>query len=174
MELKFRQSQSYNKPQRVEKTKHGYYIRQNYSQEEKDGNILYTYDECFLTDEEYNLYTISIVANQEDTSDAFLHYKQKLETPIEYTNGLHYKAKWVKDAKGNDAVYLDYYQKGKIMPSLIYPLYLYDSTDLEENARSFTAEEFENLLQFLALKQEQFYREYKQEKANGNSSNTIA
>lgn len=74
MSLIYKQAESLNKPLEVDKTlsPKGVYIRQNiqevaYTDSEKVGKIKYTYDECFLTNSEYENYALvqSTVASTE-------------------------------------------------------------------------------------------------------------
>ena len=104
MAITFKKVESFNKPERTEKALNGWYIRKNYTseeiadqQDENIKNIKYTYDEAFLTDNEYNIFLIGQeVSGENYSSDAYLNYKAALNKPVLYpANGNHYKPLWV-------------------------------------------------------------------------------
>lgn len=173
MAIKFKKAESFIKPERVEKALNGYYIRKNFTTEEvvdqQDENIKntkYCYDEAFLTDEEYNIFLIGQeISGENYNSDAYLNYKAALDKPVVYPeNGYKYKPKWVKNAQGEDGVYIDYLQKGKMFPELIYPIAIWDATENPECIAKMDETEFMKLVAYLAAVQEKLYTEYKMAK----------
>ena len=66
MAITFKRAEKINdKPERVEKALNGWYIRKSFKSEEvvdpqneEIKNIKYSYDEAFLTDDEYNIFLI--------------------------------------------------------------------------------------------------------------------
>lgn len=174
MTITFKTAESFIKPERTEKVKNGYYIRQNYStetvtdsQDETTTLTKYVYDEAFLTDDEYQIYSIGLTVANEDTSDAYLKYKTALDTGVVYSeesggNGLSYKPKWVKEANGDDGTYISLLSHWNTLgETLVTSLPLWDASELAENVRNFTKDEFIALIAFLALKQEALFNEYK-------------
>ena len=77
-------------------------------------------------------------------------YLVAIDTPIQYTNEMLYKPKWVEQT------YMNLLSAGTIMPSM-YPLLLWDATELQENAMYFTQPELMALTTFLAQKQQQLF-----------------
>lgn len=174
MNINYKIAESFIKPERTEQVTNGYYVRRNYStvsvvdeqNPDAEPKTKYVYEEAFLTPTEFNYYLMQLAASQEDTSDAYLRYKEKLDTPVIYPKtGFAYKPKWVKDAMGKDGTYMDLYNKGLLFPDFVYPIPLYDATEDVEKLVTFTKEEFVELIGFLAAIQQQFYNEYKAEKA---------
>lgn len=118
----------------------------------------YVYDETILTVEEYENFKLIQEINNEDSSAAYLEYKAKLDTAIEYpANGHLYKPKWAEE------VYAGLIQKGVLLPSL-FPMLIWDATEKEENAVNMTIEDLTALSLFLATKQEEYFKEYKKAK----------
>lgn len=169
MEIKYVNSQSNERPSEIDITssKDGVYIRRDIKEvniEKEDGTFskMFNFQEAFLTKSDYESYMSEMIANKingNDNSQAFATYQNKLNTPIEYTNGFTYKPKWA------ETVYAGLLQKGALLPQL-FPLKIYDSTELEERAQSMTIEELTALSIFLAQAQEVYFAEYKAEKAN--------
>ncbi len=168
MDIQWKQAESMEQPLKIDETlsANGVYLRKNIQTvpfTDSDGNeqVKYTYLEAFLTKEEYSMYKLekSIAVNvlKENDSEAYENYKAKLDTPVEYTNGHLYKPKWAEE------VYAGLLQKGAILPNL-FPLKIWDATEIEENAVSMSIAELTALTIFLAGKQEQYFNEYKLEK----------
>ena len=61
--LTYKMVESFEKPLESEDTSTGVYLRRNVTTKDKDGNILYCYEECFMTIEEYK--NSSIYFNRE-------------------------------------------------------------------------------------------------------------
>lgn len=156
MKLNWQKSESKNKPIEVDEksSQSGIYLRTNIVFTDDK----YTYDEAYLSKEEYSNYKLSNMILQKDTSIAYLNYETKLDTPVQYSNGHYYKPKW------SEGTYAGLLQKGMMLPSL-FPLKIWDSTELEENAVVMTLAELTALTLFLGAKQEQYFSEYKIEKA---------
>ena len=166
MEIIYKPAESRERPLEIDITSSdGVYVRRDIKEltrEGQDGEILtyFQYQETFLTKNEYEIYYNTILSktiNGEDNSAAYENYKTKLDTPVEYTNGHYYKPKWA------ESVYAGLLTKGSLLPSL-FPLKIWDSTELEENAVELTMQELINLTLFLGAKQEQYFNEYKLEK----------
>lgn len=169
MEVRYVNSQSNEKPSEIDITtsSDGVYIRRDIREiqiEQEDGTIskMFNFQEAFLTKSEYEIYVSEMIANKingNDNSQAFASYQNKLNTPIEYTNGYTYKPKWA------ETVYAGLLQKGALLPQL-FPLKIYDSTEKEERAQIMTMQELTALSIFLAQAQERFFAEYKAEKTS--------
>jgi hypothetical protein len=170
MELNWKTVESLIEPQAIDESSSpgGVYIHKSIQSEkttDNNGNeqTKWTYSEAYLTNEEYSMYqlekniTNSIL--QQDDSEAYENYKTKLDTAIEYTNSHFYKPKWAEDT------YAGLLQKGALLPSL-FPLKIWDATELEENAVSMTMAELTALTVFLAQAQETYFEEYKREKTS--------
>lgn len=167
MQISYKQAQSAIKPLAIDLTSSpgGVYVRRNIKQLVKESetgekNVYFDYEEAFLTKSEYEEYSHFLImksVKQEDNSSAFEIYQAKLDTPVQYSNGFYYKAKWA------ETVYADLIQKGIMFPQL-FPLKIWDATETEENAASMTMQELTLLTMFLAQKQEEFFAEYKRAK----------
>jgi hypothetical protein len=163
MQLNWRLSESTNKPTEIDNTSSpcGVYVRK-YIKEVQDTEsdiVKYQYQEAFLTSEEYQQYSLLQQINeqilQEDQSEAYLLYKQKLDTPVLYeTNGHYYKPKWAAD------IYEGLINRGEKFEKL-FPLTIWDSTELPENAEKMTLEQLKELTIFLGSIQETYFNEYK-------------
>lgn len=169
MNIVYVNSESLLKPVEIDKTSspQGVYVRRDIKEveyEKADGEIgtKYKYQEAFLTLNEFESYSNELIAKAikgDDNSEAFENYQRKLDTPIEYpANGFTYKPKWAEN------IYAGLLQKGALLPQL-FPLKIYDSTELEDRAQSMTMEELTALSIFLASAQERYFAEYKAEKA---------
>ena len=51
--LEYKNVESLEAPQKSEDVTNGVYLRKNITTKERDGNIVYCYEECFLSAEEY-------------------------------------------------------------------------------------------------------------------------
>lgn len=169
MNIVYVNSESLLKPAEIDKTSspQGVYVRRDIKEveyEKTDGEIgtKYKYQEAFLTLNEFESYSNELIAKAikgDDNSEAYENYQRKLDTPIEYpANGFTYKPKWAEN------IYAGLLQKGALLPQL-FPLKIYDSTELEDRAQSMTMEELTALSIFLASAQERYFAEYKAEKA---------
>lgn len=161
MEIIWKQSESLVRPAALDTTSspNGVYIRKFITENEIDGVIKYQYQEAFLTLEEYEQYKLLQAISEsilgEDTSDAYLIYKQKLNTPVLYeTNGHYYKPKWAAD------IYEELVNRGEKFAEL-FPLTIWDATEEPENAEKMSLEDLKALTIFLGHLQEQYFNEYK-------------
>lgn len=158
--MNYKNVESMVKPSQIDKTSSpdGVYIRRNIKESQTEDGTKYTYQEAFLSVNEYEKYSQELLVkeiNGEENSEEYETYKEKLNTPIQYpTNGFYYKPKWA------ESVYAGLIQKGSMLPSL-FPLKIWDSTEKEENAVEMTIAELTALAIFLANKQEEFFEEYK-------------
>lgn len=160
--LVWTESQSLEKPKAVDTTScpSGVYLRRFITTTtNEDEQIVYSYKEAFLTNEEYAQYqllqNISEQVLGEDSSDAYLIYKQKLNTPILYAeNGHYYKPKWAAE------IYEELVNRGEKFAEL-FPLTIWDATEEQENAEKMSLEELKVLTIFLGQLQEQYFNEYK-------------
>ena len=170
MEIKYRKSQSNEKPLEIDitSTPDGVYIRRHIKsveieQENGGSKTFCEYQEALLTKSEYEQFACELIAKAvkgDDNSEAYENYQKKLDTPIEYPeNGFTYKPKWAEN------IYAGLLQKGLLLPQL-FPLKIYDSTELEERATKMTIEELTALSIFLAGAQEKYFAEYKAEKTD--------
>ena len=168
--LNWKISESTVKPEAVDKklSPYGVYIRKFIQEvpETEDSPKKYTYQEAFLSIEEYSQYELmQIISEQvlgEDSSDAYLIYKQQLNTPVIYeVNGHYYKPKWAAE------IYEELVNRGEKFAEL-FPLTIWDATELQENAVKMSLEELRALTVFLGQLQEQYFNEYKIAKESKN------
>lgn len=86
-------------------------------------------------------------------------YQKKLDTPVVYpANGFSYKPKYAQDT------YISLLSAGAIVPSM-YPIKIWDCTELEENAVNMSMQELASLTTFLAGLQQGFFNIRKESKA---------
>ena len=162
MELNWKNSESFNKPEAVDNTSspNGVYLRRFITAvETEEGETKYQYKEAFLTNAEYAEYSLlQNIAEQvlgEDSSDAYLMYKQKLNTPVLYeVNGHMYKPKWAAE------IYEELVNRGEKFAEL-FPLTIWDATEEPENVVKMSLEDLKALTIFLGQLQEQYFNEYK-------------
>lgn len=165
MELNWKTVESLIEPKEIDESSSpgGVYIRKNIkstiiTDTDENEQTKWTYAEAYLTNEEYSMYKLekSITKNilKQDDSEAFENYQTKLDTAVEYSNGHFYKPKWA------EGTYAGLLQKGAMLPSL-FPLKIWDATELEENAVEMSITELTALTIFLAQKQEEYFAEYK-------------
>lgn len=178
-QITFKTAESFEKPLRTEEVANGYYIRRNYRTEEvidqQDETIVrtkYIYDEAFLNQQEYQAYSIGLMIANEDTSDAYLRYKQALDTGVVFSqenggNDCTYKPKWVKEANGDKGIYFDLLDDWEKLggETILSKIALWDATEKPENVREFDMTQFKLLMGFLALEQEKLFTIYKNEKS---------
>lgn len=169
MTINYVQSASKDKPTKIDvsSSKSGVYVRRNIKfNDEKE---LWTYEEAFMSFDEWEEYEMEILAkvlNEEDDSAEFEEYAKKLRTGVEYTNGKFYKPIWHKiyseiidefEPKINLFVLLG----GDISEFTSIKTPVYDITGKRENAEIMSILEAIKLWKFLYLKKEEFYTEYK-------------
>lgn len=169
MALNWRRVESLTKPAEYDNvsTAAGIYVRKNIEKitvtaENEEEIEKYTYLECLMTEGEYNNYILQkyITSNilDEDDTPEYQTYKNKLNEPIQYTNGFYYKPKWA------EKVYLNLINIGTMFP-FMFPKRIFDVTDKYENSVEMTVEELKALAVFLANKQEEYFQEYKAARA---------
>ena len=100
-------------------------------------------------EQEQRLQQIKIKLVQADET-----YAKQLDTPVQYTNGHLYKPKWVEET------YISLLTAGSMIPTM-FPMLIWDSTELEKNAVLMTLEELQTLTMYLANIQQQFFNERK-------------
>lgn len=155
-------SKSLEKPEAIDSKScpSGVYLRRFItSSVNEDDQVVYSYKEAFLTNAEYAEYSLlQNIAEQvlgEDSSDAYLIYKQKLNTPVLYeANGHMYKPKWAAE------IYEELVNRGEKFAEL-FPLTIWDATEEPENAVKMSLEDLKALTIFLGQLQEQYFNEYK-------------
>lgn len=156
--LNWTSSQSLSKPKRLDKNSspYGVYIRRFINENvSNDGQIIYDYQEAFLTLEEYSKYEIMKAISGEEDSDEYLKYKLRLDTPILYeANGHLYKPKWAAE------IYEGLINRGEKFAEL-FPITIWDATKEAGNAIEMSLEELKKLTIFLGRIQEQYFNEYK-------------
>lgn len=148
----------------------GIYVRRNIKRVETDDGYKYTYQESFMSQDEYESYQRELLVNKfngEDNTPEYQAFKERLDTGTPYINGKNYKPKWYKlyaeiisDLK--DA--LDLYERvgGDITPTLNKTINIYDETGAVENATPMTIKEILDLYFFLYFKKDEFYNDFKQ------------
>lgn len=159
--MNYKNVESMVKPSLIDKTSSpdGVYIRRNIKEiQTEEGATKFTYQETFLTFNEYESYSQELLVkeiNGEENSEEYETYKEKMNTPVQYpANGFYYKPKWAEE------IYAGLIQKGTLLPSL-FPLKIWDSTEKQENAVEMSIAELTALSIFLAQKQEEYFEEYK-------------
>lgn len=164
-QINWRTANSLEKPALVDNTSspNGVYVRRLITETvDNEGITKYSYQEAFMTHEEYSQYSLLCNISEsvlgKETSDVYLMYQAKLNTPVEYVNGHFYKPTWA------ESVYESLIQRGEKFPELL-PLKIWDATGLEENTVEMNLEEIKALAIFLAKVQEACYTEYKRAKA---------
>lgn len=169
----YKQVQSTEKPQPIDVTSNarGVFVRRNIEEVTSESGVKsWTYQEAFLTKNEYEEFSNTLLVNEingEDNSAEFEVYKNKLNTGVRYVNGHCYKPKWISlyspiiDEFANK---LDLYEKvgGDTAPILALQFQIYDDTGLEENAVTMNIKEIIELWLFLYALKEQFFNEYKE------------
>lgn len=175
--LNWKNQESLNKPAIIDATmsKKAVYIRQNIQEievETSDGEkqLKYVYQEAQVSAEEFNLYIESLKTSGIDTSPAGLAYQLKLNTPAQYTNGHYYKISYINSYKEimddvNAAINLMEKAGADISPIISKQITIYDATGLAENAVNMTVSEITDLYFFLYMLKEEYYNEYKEQKA---------
>lgn len=160
----------------VDSSKYGVYIRRNIKQVTK--NIegaeepikVWEYQEAYLSKSEFEQYSNDLLVgeiNGEDNTKEYEEYKNKLNTPVEYTNGHFYKPKWISIYSSiidEFAIKAGLYEKlgGNLTPIIDIKTPVYDVTGKAENAELMSVAEVIELWLFLYQKKEQYFAEYKQ------------
>ena len=147
----------------------GIYVRRNIQEVETDDGIKYSYQEAFITKDEYETYSKELIVNQlngEDNTKEYEAYKTNLNTGVLYTNGYYYKPIWADlyAEKVNKIMNMinHYSALGGDTTSLeSITVNIYDITASPENAVAMTPKELIELWLFLLTKQEEFFNEYK-------------
>ena len=169
------------KPDEIDKksSASGVYVRKNIEKvttttEDETEIEKYSYQECHMTQEEYQAYELSnSIVNtvlDKDTTPQGQKYEADLDKPVQYTNGLYYKPSYINDYKkvmDDVKTALDILEKcgGDTAPILGMKVTVYDASGLPTNAKQMTIAEIINLYFFLYLKKEELYNAYKANKA---------
>lgn len=151
-------------------SENGIYVRRNIKAIETDDGTKYTYQEAFMSKDEYETYSKDLLVgqiNEEDNTSEYEAYKTKLDTGVLYKNGKLYKPKWAglyakKANEIKDMLELYTQLGGDASAISTLTINIYDITGLPENAVAMTAKEIIELWLFLLTKQEEFFNEYKQ------------
>lgn len=171
MKLNYVESQSMVKPLEIDidSSGKGVYIRRNIKEVDIDGTTYYKYQEAFITKSEYEQAANDLLVgeiNGEDNTAEYEEYKEKLNTPVQYTNGHYYKPKWISlysPIIDEFAIKTQIYEKagGDIAPILAIKTPIYDVTGKAANAVLMSVLEVINLWLFLYQIKEQYFAEYK-------------
>lgn len=115
------------------------------------------YDTLITTDNyKKKVRLAEIEAELNSADDTYTTY---LDTPVQYINGFYYKPKYVQET------YISLITAGTINPSL-FPMVIWDSTELEENAVSMSLSELISLTTYLAGVQQIAFNSRKQQRAS--------
>lgn len=183
MELTYKKAQSNTKPDLIDNTScPGFvYVRRELKEVTKmlddNQNLTYwEYEEAFVTANEYETIKNQLIAdtiNDNSNSLAFDEYEKKLNTGVLYTNGFKYKPKYINDYKKimsdiETAVNLIKMLGGDPTTVASQTFAVYDETGKVENMVEMTGLEVIQLYLFLYSKKEQYFAEYKTQKASEN------
>lgn len=176
MEIKWKKVQSNQKPTEIDITSspNGVYYRRNVrelSKENETGEIstYYEYEETFMSLNEWEEYQITVEYkkfNDEENSEEFEAFFEKLRIGVEFKNGKFYKPIWHKlyssiidefEPKMN----LYKLAGGDITPFLAIKTNIFDITGKASNCVQMNIKEIIELWMFLYGKKEEFYNEYK-------------
>ena len=155
----------------VDSSKAGVYIRRNIKEAtNEEGATFWKYQEAYLSKSEFAQYSDDLLVgeiNGEDNTKQYEEYKNKLNTPVEYTNGHSYKPKWISIYSSiidEFAIKISIYEKlgGSLASIIDIKTPVYDVTGLAENAELMSVAEVIELWLFLYTKKEQYFAEYKQ------------
>ncbi|MBR3889139.1 hypothetical protein IKJ53_01355 [bacterium] len=116
---------------------------------ETDKEIIELDGKFIFTDDAIRLQQIEIELMQADET-----YKIQLDTPVQYTNGHLYKPKWAEET------YINLLTAGSMMPTM-FPMQIWDSTEIEENVVLMTLEDLQLLTKYLASIQQHYFDERK-------------
>jgi hypothetical protein len=145
-----------------------------------DGNgqelTYWEYSEAFVTANEYETLKNQLIAdtiNDNVNTEAFDEYENKLNTGVLYTNGFKYKPKYINDYKKimsdiETAVNLIKMLGGDPSTVANQTFAVYDETGKVENMVEMTGLEVIQLYLFLYSKKEQYFAEYKTQRASEN------
>lgn len=183
MQLTYKKAQSNIKPDLIDNTSCPgcVYIRRDLQQKTKtDENgqelIYWEYSEAFVTANEYETLKNQLIAdtiNDNANTEAFDEYEKKLNTGVLYTNGFKYKPKYINDYKKimsdiETAVNLIKMLGGDPSTVASQTFAVYDETGKVENMVEMTGLEVIQLYLFLYSKKEQYFAEYKTQRASEN------
>ena len=183
MQLTYKKAQSNVKPDLIDNTScPGYvYIRRDLQLKTRtDDNgqewTYWEYSEAFVTATEYETLKIQLIAdtiNDNVNTEAFDEYENKLNTGVLYTNGFKYKPKYINDYKKimsdiETAVNLIKMLGGDPSTVASQTFAVYDETGKVENMVEMTGLEVIQLYLFLYSKKEQYFAEYKTQRASEN------
>ena len=134
------------------------------------------YSEAFVTANEYETLKNQLIAdtiNDNVNTEAFDEYEKKLNTGVLYTNGFKYKPKYINDYKKimsdiETAVNLIKMLGGDPSTVASQTFAVYDETGKVENMVEMTGLEVIQLYLFLYSKKEQYFAEYKTQRASEN------
>lgn len=183
MQLTYKKAQSNVKPDLIDNTScPGYvYIRRDLqlkTRTDDNGQELtyWEYSEAFVTANEYETLKNQLIAdtiNDNVNTEAFDEYENKLNTGVLYTNGFKYKPKYINDYKKimsdiETAVNLIKMLGGDPSTVASQTFAVYDETGKVENMVEMTGLEVIQLYLFLYSKKEQYFAEYKTQRASEN------
>lgn len=180
----FKKVQSNQKPSEIDVTSspNGVYYRRNIKEIAKENDsgeisILYEYEEAFMSLNEWEEYQIIVEykkMNDEDNSEEFDEFSNKLRTGVQYKNGKQYKPIWHKLYSSiidefEPKINLYKLAGGDITPFLAIKTNVFDITGKAANAVTMNIQEIIELWMFLYQKKEEFYNDYKfaKEQKNG-------
>lgn len=183
MQLTYKKAQSNIKPDLIDATScpDYVYIRRDLQQKtrtDENGQELtyWEYSEAFVTANEYETIKNQLIAdtiNDNANTEAFEEYENKLNTGVLYTNGFKYKPKYINDYKKimsdiETAVNLIKMLGGDPSTVASQTFAVYDETGKVENMVEMTGLEVIQLYLFLYSKKEQYFAEYKTQRASEN------
>lgn len=183
MQLTYKKAQSNVKPDLIDNTSCPgcVYIRRDLQQKTRtDDNgqelAYWEYSEAFVTANEYETIKNQLIAdtiNDNVNTEAFDEYEKKLSTGVLYTNGFKYKPKYINDYKKimsdiETAVNLIKMLGGDPSTVASQTFAVYDETGKVENMVEMTGLEVIQLYLFLYSKKEQYFAEYKTQRASEN------
>lgn len=183
MQLTYKKAQSNVKPDLIDNTSCPgcVYIRRDLQQKTRTDNneqelTYWEYSEAFVTANEYETLKNQLIAdtiNDNVNTEAFDEYENKLNTGVLYTNGFKYKPKYINDYKKimsdiETAVNLIKMLGGDPSTVASQTFAVYDETGKVENMVEMTGLEVIQLYLFLYSKKEQYFAEYKTQRASEN------
>lgn len=172
MKLNYKIVESNDRPLEIDVTSSSetVYIRRNIKElEREDGSKYFQYQEAEITKSEYEQASNDLLVgeiNGEDNTAEYEEYKEKLNTPVQYTNGHYYKPKWISlysPIIDEFAIKIQLYEKagGDAAPILAIRTPIYDVTGKAANAVLMSVKEVIDLWLFLYQIKEQYFAEYK-------------
>lgn len=152
----------------------GVYIRRNIKKiiienESGENTEKYNYQEAFISKAEFNQVSMELLAakiNGEENTAEFEEYKNKLNTPVEYTNGKFYKPSYseiYEEKLYKILLILFAYEKfgGDVTKFLNLNINIFGPSDLPQEVEPMGIKDIIELYFFLLVKQEEIYNEYK-------------